>query len=303
MAAEQDRLRGEGHLVAADREGRPVGARRQHVDAGLEHAHVRRRRPGDAETELEQGRVVEQVLAQHLQGEAQVSGVEDLQFRLDAEFANPQRAPAEHVGRGNVDEAAFPEVVRAAVQRADLGQQFLDVGQALHGTHEVRVLAELGGGLVGADHQVAAHSRGEVDDDVGVAVADPRHHFPIERNVATSFAGGRVAHMAVHDRRPGLGGVEGRSGDLGRRNGYVRVFADRVAGPGYRAGDHDFGVHVVALPWTLARPTLHLCMDTRRGDPIAPEGRAGTGQARPLRRSRYSYHRTVGSATEMRRCA
>ena len=116
MAAKQHGLRGEGHLVAADGEGRPVGAGWQHIDAGLEHAHVRRRRPGDAEAELEERRVVDQILAEHLQGEAQVAGVEDLQFRLDAEFANPERAPAEHVGRGNIDQAAFAEVVRAAVQ-------------------------------------------------------------------------------------------------------------------------------------------------------------------------------------------
>ena len=62
--------------------------------------------------------------------------------------------------------------------------------------------------LGAAEHHVAAHAGGEVDDDVDVRVADPLDDLGVQLGGASADAGVGVADVDVHDRRPGLGGVD-----------------------------------------------------------------------------------------------
>ena len=110
--------------------------------------------------------------------------------------------------------------------------------------------AELGGRLARADLQVAAHAGGEVDDDLGVRLADALDHLAIEGHVATRLAGGRIAHMGVHHGGAGAGCFQGGGGDLRRGNGNMGIAAYGITGAGQGAGDDDIGVHGVC-PWAL----------------------------------------------------
>ena len=133
VAAEQDRLGDPRHLHPAEREARPLGALGQHVDHRLEDARVGRRAPRDAHAQLEDGRVVQQPLGQQLLGEPQLTGVEDLQLGPYAQLLDALGARPQHVGGGDVEVGAVAEVEGAAVQGADVGQQFLDVRAAARG--------------------------------------------------------------------------------------------------------------------------------------------------------------------------
>ena len=81
----------------------------------------------DAHAQLVHRRVVDQALGDELVGEPQVPGVEDLQLGPHAQLLDPLGARAQHVRRADVDQAALAEVQAAAVERADVGQQLLDV--------------------------------------------------------------------------------------------------------------------------------------------------------------------------------
>ena len=118
---------------------------------------------------------------------------------------------AEHVGGGDVERAAVAEVVRAAVQGRDVGQQLLDVGQPVQGVDQVGALDGLER-VLPVDDEVTAHPRGEVEDDVDAAVADESHGLAVEGDVARADAGLGVAYVDVDDRGPGT-----RRGDARRR--------------------------------------------------------------------------------------
>ena len=75
-------------------------------------------------------------------------------------------------------------------------------GEPLDAADQVGALDERRG-VLRVEHQVAAHARGGVDDDVDVGVPDPLDDLAVERDVARALAGLRVAHVDVHDgRRP-----------------------------------------------------------------------------------------------------
>src|SRR4029079_18775697 len=140
--------------------------------------------------------------------------------------------------------AAGGEVHRAAVERADLGHQRAYVVEALGGnSHVGAVRIDRQHLLVAAQHQIATHSCGEVEDDVDARGPDPLDGLGVELGRPRTLAGLRVAHVNVRDRGSCLGRLDGRVGDLLGRDGDVRALAHRVAGPGDCAGDEDFPVH------------------------------------------------------------
>ena len=64
--------------------------------------------------------------------------------------------------------------------------------------------------LVAAQYQVAAHAGGEVEHDVDARGADALDRLGVELGGAGALAGLRVADVDVHDRGPGLGGIDRR---------------------------------------------------------------------------------------------
>ena len=134
--------------------------------------------------------------------EDEVAGVEDLDLGPHAELSDLPRHRAQHRRRVRHHVVALGEVHRAAVERADLGQQLRDVGEPLGRAGHVGALGSRRKRRLGtAEHEVAAHARGEVEDDVDVGRADPLDDLAVERRVARRPAGLRVADVDVHDRR------------------------------------------------------------------------------------------------------
>ena len=156
-------------------------------------------------------------------------------------------ALAQIVRRGDVDHVAVAEIQRAAIERADLRQQLLDMGQALDRADHIGRRAGLGR-LVVAHFEIAAHAGGEIDHHVGVAAADALDHFAVELDIAAALAGLGIAHMAMGDGGARLGRLDRRVGDLLRRDRNCRMLAHGVAGAGDGAGDDDFIVHGNRLP-------------------------------------------------------
>ena len=98
-------------------------------------------------------------------------------------------------------------------------------------------------GVLAAEHEVAAHAGGQVDDDVDVRGADPLDDLAVVREVARAPAGLRVADVDVDDRCARARRLDRRVGDLLRGDRHVLAPAGRVAGAGDRAGDEDVPVH------------------------------------------------------------
>ena len=94
-----------------------------------------------------------------------------------------------------------------------------------------------------AEDHVAAHARREVEHHIRARVADPLGHLAVERGVAGGRAGLGVAHVAMHHRRAGLGGVERAGGDLDGAARHMRAAILRAARAGYGAGDEDLAVY------------------------------------------------------------
>src|SRR6185437_14060381 len=163
-------------------------------------------------------------------------------------------ARAEHVRRADVDEAALAEVQAAAVERADVRAQLLDVREPRDAVHEVGALGEPGR-VVRVEVEVTAHARRRVDHDVDAAVADPADHLAVELHVAGALAAAGVAHVHVHDGRARAGGGDAGVGDLLGRHGHVFGLADRVTGAGQRTRDDDLAIHRATLSGTSNQST------------------------------------------------
>jgi hypothetical protein len=70
------------------------------------------------------------------------------------------------------------------------------------------------GRSVGAEGDVAAHARRQVQNHVHLGLADAVGHLAVEVEPARRLPGLRVAHMAMDDGRAGPGRVDGAFGDL-----------------------------------------------------------------------------------------
>ena len=105
----------------------------------------------------------------------------------------------------------------------------------------VRVEGE--GMLAGAEHQVAAHAGGEVEDHVGPGPADPLHRLAEEGRVAGAPPRLGVPDVDVDDGGAGPRRLDRGVRDLGRGDRNGGVLAHRVAGAGDRAGDEGVPVH------------------------------------------------------------
>ncbi len=94
-----------------------------------------------------------------------------------------------------------------------------------------------------AEDQVAAHAGRQVEHDIDIGGADEVGDFLVEIVAAARRAGLGIAHMAMDDGGTGLGGIDGRGGDLLGRARHMRRLAGGVAGAGHGTGDEDVAVH------------------------------------------------------------
>ena len=95
--------------------------------------------------------------------------------------------------------------------------------------------------------EARARAGGQIDQDVGILRADALDRLAVERLVHAGLGGLGIAHMDVHDRGAGLGGIEAGVGDLLGRDGHGRVLAGGVGRAGHRAGNHHFSCHFSLL--------------------------------------------------------
>ena len=166
---------------------------------------------------------VDEPLLDQLVREPHLAGVEDLQLRLDAELLDARRHGAQLDGRDHGDVVAVAEVHAAAVERADLGQQLLDVLEPLEGRDHVAAGAAATVGWASSTTRsppmpvvrlmmTSVGALADALDDLAVVLEPPRGR-----------AGLRVAHVDVRDGRAGARpprcaasaiccGVTGRSG-------------------------------------------------------------------------------------------
>ena len=88
------------------------------LDHGFHGGGVSRRTPGDAQAQLEQW-VDQQTFLDHVLGEPQVAGVENLQLGLHAQLGDALGAGAQLLRCRDIDGVAVAEVEGAAIQGAD----------------------------------------------------------------------------------------------------------------------------------------------------------------------------------------
>src|SRR5207237_3132532 len=167
-----------------------------------------------------------------------VTKLEAFKLRLNAEFLDAACRRPQYRRRADVGEVAVAIVERPAVERANLGEQLLDVRQPFQRSNQVGAFAGLERIRV-ADDKVAAHAGAEVDDDVDIAAPDPLDHLAVPVGMPAALAGLRIADVDVGDGGAGPGRLDDGVGDLPGRDRDGRVLADRVARAGDRAGHDD----------------------------------------------------------------
>src|SRR3954452_4172346 len=235
MSAEDHGLGRHWELVQRNPESEPGGAWRQqiaHVEHGLWRCGLT---PRDAEANLEHAGRLDEAALDHAFGEQQVTSLEHFQFGRDAGFADVFCHRFEDGRR--VHEYVWPHVHAAHVERTDFRAQIEDVLYAL----TRRAQRGAGAGLhrvVRAWREAAARAGRQIDNDIRAAGADPVNRFGVVRALHAGQTGLRIAHMDVHDRRAGLGGIDRGRGNLFRGHRHRRVFADAVSRPGDGARNH-----------------------------------------------------------------
>ena len=258
----QHRRRHKRHLVAPQRKGRERPVLRHVVDHGQKCVQVVRRAPGHTQAELHQCGAVQHAVLHELFRKPKMAGVEGFDLRLHAE---PGHLPAhllQHAGRVHHHIVGFGEIHRAAVQRADFGQAFADMGQPFAGTDQIgSVLRQRQRALDRACDDVAAHSGGQVQHHVHIRVANAFGDFAVIVQFAGRRAAVRITDMAVHDRSTGPGRGDGAFGDLLRGPGHMRAAILRRARTGNGAGDEDVPVHLQwhlgpSLPYAIPTPPM-----------------------------------------------
>ena len=118
----------------------------------------------------------------------------------------------------------------------------MQVRDALVGANQVAA-GQRRVGTVRTDEEIATHAGGEVDDHIDVGLADATDNVAIEIDATRRNARLGLAHVAVDDRRTGLGSVDCRVRNLLRSNRQFGMDALRRTGSGDSAGDKGVPMH------------------------------------------------------------
>ena len=263
------------HLVGRQGEAGELGAGGEQAGQRGQQADVGGRAVGDAGAQLDPGRISDQAFVHEGVDQPEMAGVEDLQLGLYADLPHSLGHVADHVRGADVYLVALAEVQRSAVDAAHVGPQGLDMSEALEAVHQVGPLgAELE--RVGiADEQVAAHPRGCVDDHVGVGRPHLRECLAIQIHVPGALAGGRIAHVNVHDGRTGISRLQRRGRDLRRRDRQVGCLP--AVSPAPVTAQVMIGLRFTTrtLPLPAGRNCLHTGTPLGRGGTASERGRPG----------------------------
>ena len=239
--------------MPADRERREDRARRQLVRPSPAASRVVRRAVGDAHAELDQRRIVDQPLARSARWTRTRWPVSNTSSSgRTPSCLHPRGHRAQHLRRvGHHVVAAGGEVHRAAVERADLRQQLLDVRQPLGRRRPCRCRRRRAAAATRAPPSTRSPPMPAVRLSTTSTSrgADPLDDLAVERGIARALAGLGVAHVDVRrpPRRPGPPRSP-TSAICSGVTGTCPTAADRVARAGDRAGDEHLVDHLTALP-------------------------------------------------------
>ena len=173
-----------------------------------------------------------------------MAGVKRLNLGLHAQMGHHPAHGLQHARRVGHHVIGLGKIHRAAVQRADLGQALFDMFHPFRrADHISAVFAERQRRLSGAKDHVATHARRQVQDHVNLGFADAVGHLAIIIQPPGRAASVRVTHVAMHDRRTRLGGVDGAVGDLFGRSRHMRAAVLGTTGSSDSAGDENLSVH------------------------------------------------------------
>src|SRR5690606_5542921 len=133
-----------------------------------------------------------------------------------------------------------------------------DVREPVQGVHEVGAVDGFEW-VLAVEHEVTAHSGGEIEYDIHSGLADTTHHLPVQCDVPGPLARLDVSHMDVHHGRSGVRRLDRGSGYLLRCHGDVFALAHRVTRAGQRAGDDHFVVHGRLSTMLCSMKSLSCC--------------------------------------------
>ena len=147
-------------------------------------------------------------------GQPQVAGIKGFDFDLNAAFRHQASAFFKHAWRIGHDVVGFGKVHRAAIECTNLWSAINHMLNPIKSWDHVSAVSQGQGGGWRPGDDVTAHARGQVDDDVGVAGADPLNHFAVKLRIAGRGAGFWVANVTVGDCGACFGRLDGGGGDL-----------------------------------------------------------------------------------------
>ena len=141
--------------------------------------------------------------------------IEGLDLDANPQIGHAARHFTQHAGGVGHHIVGLSEIHRAAVERGDFGQAGLKVRDPLRRRDHVGALLAQGQRRVsGAKDNIASHSGGEVDHDIGIRLPYALHHLAVKVHGAIRGARFRVAHVAVHHRGTRFGRIDRRARDL-----------------------------------------------------------------------------------------
>jgi hypothetical protein len=236
-------------LHAADRERAPIAILGQGIDHGQQVSHVGRNAIGDAHAQLNERWGAEEAFLDHLLDEPQIAGIEDFQFRLDAEVLADAGALPQVIGRRHVGAIAVAEIQAAAVQGRDVGPVqtlMAEVDDVAHPILLADEIAARSGRVLEpmiSDDDVAAHAARKVHDHIDLALPDALDDLPVVPCFHAERTRFGLTNVNMDDGRARLGRRNGGGGDFRRCDGAMRALGDLGVIPGDRARNDDVVIH------------------------------------------------------------
>ena len=176
------------------------------VDHGHQGVEIIGRPPGHAHAQLDQSIGFKHPVGNQLLGIPKMTGVKGFNLRLHPQFGHHPAHCGQRAGRVGHDIIGLSKIHRAAIECANLRAAFSHMRHPFGRAGHIGARNRWQRGFNVAKNHVTAHSGRQIEHHINLSIPDPVSDFAKHSRISARRAGFRIAHMAMHHRRPRFGG-------------------------------------------------------------------------------------------------
>ncbi len=128
--------------------------------------------------------------------------IKRLNLGLHAKIGHHPAHRLQHARRVGHDIIGFRKIHRTAIKRANLRQTFRDMRDTLLGTCHIGPGLQRQRRTGSPEYHISAHTGGQVQHHIHIRIPNALSDLAVKCQIAGRLTGGRVAHMAMHNRSP-----------------------------------------------------------------------------------------------------